>query len=435
MNIAVILIFLAESFVSYEITGTQSLIEIEGVSNVIESKRRLENSEVSAVRKRPATSAGNNPDAVASSVGKNLDDFITTRRDENAKIEEEKIEAEKNEASDEIAHKETATNANRGSRRPSKRMRHNYCSEAENYVRETLRGNFVRERNYHSDGPIKRDAKHRNATAIRKRMYESDDGATDAKTAVRKQFKVDGSANVIRQEGTVPVIPITTEIFGIGTRDLNVNIDLELTEKPGNVKGAWDGRRHESDIRFSELPQKEAYLIPTLKLEAGFYPFRFVTEFFKHIYPSDFPVGKSIKVESIFLASVTIFVCVALIIPAYLLCLAVMALLAKTDSGEDAEAGALFPEERRPDCKGRFNVAVMSVVILFCCGCIAGMTVSNEQASEAVHASRTAARCACSDLANWITAAARDIHESLLPPIDLVTEAYKEDLKSKRCSQ
>lgn len=58
------------------------------------------------------------------------------------------------------------------------------------------------------------------------------------------------------------------------------------------------------------------------------------------------------------------------------------------------------------------------------------MAVSNEQAHDAAMQSRNVLNCACADVAAWLVAAARELHHSLIPPVDMVLHAYKEDLKS-----
>lgn len=60
------------------------------------------------------------------------------------------------------------------------------------------------------------------------------------------------------------------------------------------------------------------------------------------------------------------------------------------------------------------------------------MAVSNGQARSAAFDSRNVISCACADVASWLAAAARELHESLVPPVDLVFHAYKEDLRSKK---
>ncbi|CAH0399750.1 unnamed protein product [Chilo suppressalis] len=58
------------------------------------------------------------------------------------------------------------------------------------------------------------------------------------------------------------------------------------------------------------------------------------------------------------------------------------------------------------------------------------MAVSNEQAHWAAMESRNVIHCACADIASWLVAAARELHHSLIPPVDLVLHAYREDLKN-----
>lgn len=59
------------------------------------------------------------------------------------------------------------------------------------------------------------------------------------------------------------------------------------------------------------------------------------------------------------------------------------------------------------------------------------MAVTNEQAHEAASSSRNVVNCACADVAAWLAAAARELHHSLVPPIDMVFQAYKDDLRSE----
>lgn len=62
---------------------------------------------------------------------------------------------------------------------------------------------------------------------------------------------------------------------------------------------------------------------------------------------------------------------------------------------------------------------------------ISGMAVSNEQAHTAAMESSNVIQCACADVSAWLVAAARELHHSLAPPVDLLLHAFKEDLKSK----
>lgn len=92
---------------------------------------------------------------------------------------------------------------------------------------------------------------------------------------------------------TIKVVPITREIFKEPTESLNMTLDI-VTEN--NIRAGytedWFEAKERTKIRFSGLPQTETYLIPTLKLEDGFHPFGFMSEFFSLIYPFEFPVGK-----------------------------------------------------------------------------------------------------------------------------------------------
>lgn len=58
------------------------------------------------------------------------------------------------------------------------------------------------------------------------------------------------------------------------------------------------------------------------------------------------------------------------------------------------------------------------------------MVISNEQSRMAAGESRNVVSCACADIAAWLAAAARELHQGLVPPIDMVLYAYKNDLKS-----
>ncbi|CAH2084862.1 unnamed protein product [Euphydryas editha] len=60
---------------------------------------------------------------------------------------------------------------------------------------------------------------------------------------------------------------------------------------------------------------------------------------------------------------------------------------------------------------------------------ISGMVLSNEQSHMAVAESRNIISCACADIASWLSIAAMELHHSLVPPVDMVYYAYKEDLR------
>lgn len=59
------------------------------------------------------------------------------------------------------------------------------------------------------------------------------------------------------------------------------------------------------------------------------------------------------------------------------------------------------------------------------------MVLSNEQSRMAVAESRNILSCACADIASWLSSAAQELHLSLVPPVDMVYYAYKEDLRGK----
>lgn len=59
------------------------------------------------------------------------------------------------------------------------------------------------------------------------------------------------------------------------------------------------------------------------------------------------------------------------------------------------------------------------------------MAVSNEHAHEAANSSRNVVSCACADIVAWLAAAARELHHSIVPPIDMLVQAYKDDLRSQ----
>ncbi|CAH4038038.1 unnamed protein product [Pieris brassicae] len=97
------------------------------------------------------------------------------------------------------------------------------------------------------------------------------------------------------QANTVQILPITKEIV----RDYefsepyNVTVDVLVTEN--NIKASynddWFEEQDRTKIKFSSMPQTQTYLIPKFKLEEGFHPFSFMSQFFSKIYPFDFPVG------------------------------------------------------------------------------------------------------------------------------------------------
>ncbi|XP_053604291.1 prominin-1 [Plodia interpunctella] len=246
---------------------------------------------------------------------------------------------------------------------------------------------------------------------------------------------------------TIQVVPITKEIFNKPLDSFDVTQKPVVTENNIAVgyNEDWFEVKDKSKIRFSGLPQKESYLIPALKLDEGFHPFTFMSEFFTLIYPFDFPVGlikdivwgkftfpysflQSIRIESTFLGFIIAFASIALVIPSYLLILGILSLFSTSSCDEDTETGALFPDEKGSDCNDRALVVVTLFILLLCCVFLSGMAMSNEQARLAADESRSVVSCACADIASWLAAAARDLHHSLIPPVDLVMHAFREDL-------
>lgn len=66
---------------------------------------------------------------------------------------------------------------------------------------------------------------------------------------------------------------------------------------------------------------------------------------------------------------------------------------------------------------------------------ITGMALSNEQAYHAASSAQNVVNCACADIAAWLATVARELHHSLVPPVDLVLHAFKDDLRSKNYSR
>ncbi|XP_059050018.1 prominin-1-A [Achroia grisella] len=248
---------------------------------------------------------------------------------------------------------------------------------------------------------------------------------------------------------TVKITPMTKEIFNETSEIMNVTQGTTLIGN--NMKASytedWFEINDKSKIRFNSLPHRDNYLIPELKLENGFYPFAFMSDFFTLIYPFDFPVGlikdivwgkftfpysflQSIKIESTFLGFIVIFACIALIMPSYLLILCLLSVFSKSRCDDETETGALFPDEHDSGCNERSYTSVTLFVVLLCCILISGMAISNEQARTAAEESRNVVNCACADIASWLSAAVRDLHHSLIPPVDLVLDAYEEDLNN-----
>lgn len=92
-------------------------------------------------------------------------------------------------------------------------------------------------------------------------------------------------------EADVPIIPITREVF---REEIELQNATDKNVIPSYTEDWFDMKKVEDKtiIRFSSLPQRTTYLIPTLRLDDGFHPFSFMSEFFYLIYPFEFPVGK-----------------------------------------------------------------------------------------------------------------------------------------------
>ncbi|KAI8421659.1 hypothetical protein MSG28_009651 [Choristoneura fumiferana] len=211
---------------------------------------------------------------------------------------------------------------------------------------------------------------------------------------------------------TIQMIPITRDIFNNPTESFNMSVDVVVTEN--NIRASytedWFEAKDRSKIRFGGPPQTETYLIPTLKPEEGFHPFG------------------SRQGRCMGKVFISLLILAALIIPAYMLILCLLSLFSKSGCDEELETGALFPDADESDYNDRVLVVVTLFVALFLL--ISGMAVSNEQATAAALDSQNMLSCACADIATWLSAAARELHHSLVPPMDIVVQAYREDLRN-----
>uniref|UniRef100_A0A2A4K501 Uncharacterized protein n=1 Tax=Heliothis virescens TaxID=7102 RepID=A0A2A4K501_HELVI len=146
----------------------------------------------------------------------------------------------------------------------------------------------------------KRDASLNLNSTAGKAWLEKYNNLLNAKTEERRQQKPETTfvkkvttvATTIEPKTTIQVIPITREVFNepieVFNATQNAVTDSDIV---ASYTEDWFEEKDRSKIRFGDLPQKETYLIPALKLEQGFYPFGFMSEFFYLIYPFDFPVG------------------------------------------------------------------------------------------------------------------------------------------------
>lgn len=100
----------------------------------------------------------------------------------------------------------------------------------------------------------------------------------------------------VRHTSMVPTFLITRDLFEEPTRlPIVTNVTQNVVTESNVIASYtedWFDVRNKTKMRFSSLPKRDTYMVPTLRLEEGFYPFSFMSEFFYLIYPFDFPVGK-----------------------------------------------------------------------------------------------------------------------------------------------
>lgn len=139
----------------------------------------------------------------------------------------------------------------------------------------------------------------KNSIAGRKSIKESTTETLTTMLVSSTEYSEEAPTDIsMIQVNSIQIMPITKEI----RRDYefaapyNVTIDVLVTEN--NIKASYNDDWFEEDdrtkIKFSSMPQTQTYLIPKFKLEEGFHPFSFMSQFFSMIYPFDFPVGKSV---------------------------------------------------------------------------------------------------------------------------------------------
>ncbi|CAB3226988.1 unnamed protein product [Arctia plantaginis] len=110
---------------------------------------------------------------------------------------------------------------------------------------------------------------------------------------VKKMPGTPTSISTVLPTSTIRIIPITREVFKEQVNIFNTTDDITTDSDIGDsYTEDWFEEKDGSKIRFGGLPQKEKYLLPSLKLDEAFHPFSFMSEFFYLIYPFDFPVGK-----------------------------------------------------------------------------------------------------------------------------------------------
>lgn len=146
----------------------------------------------------------------------------------------------------------------------------------------------------------KRNTNENNATAMRA-WLDKYDTLKNTNFGERRQPKPDSilirklsTLSPATPSTTLQIVPITREVFKEDTEDIFVEFVTDKNVSVDNTSYTedWFAVKDKTKIKFSGQPQRETYLIPTLKLDKGFHPFGFMSEFFSLIYPFEFPVGE-----------------------------------------------------------------------------------------------------------------------------------------------
>lgn len=272
----------------------------------------------------PAASAGNNLNVVATSqrldVARNFEPISTIYSLQHKKTSDEKYDGKGNVdlliSSDESAknkQENSFANSYSGGLRSLPLV---WDSCLENTYKENQR-NLLKFQNdmetAHHDTSMKENNNKGNFNTWSKRNTNENNATTmrawlnkyntlkSTKFGERRQSKPDSiliskisTSSPTTPSTTLLIVPITREIFREDTADIfvefatNKNINVAST---GHTED-WFAAKDNTKIKFSGQPQRETYLIPSLKLDKGFYPFGFMSEFFSLIYPFEFPVGK-----------------------------------------------------------------------------------------------------------------------------------------------
>lgn len=162
----------------------------------------------------------------------------------------------------------------------------------------------VQQRNIWNEGLKKRNARNMQNTTATKSWLEKYNNLKDSKNEERKLQKssdifVPRATTVMNVTTTVLIVPITTEIYDKAVENFNISLHAQGTESTVRASHSEDwfdldnkDKMRKTRIKFGSLPQRENYLVPTLRLEEGFYPFGFLSTLFALIHPFDFPIGK-----------------------------------------------------------------------------------------------------------------------------------------------